>query len=219
MRYFFFSITFFIFYHSQAQLVNLTERETSKKGVHYRFSEFKDGEVIMKNGDPVHAKINYNLVTEEMVVDLGHSKIAYQINEKVKKISIEDVDFIPVEGIIYERLLKGAVSLFIHRKKKLERTGQQTGIDATGTINSKDITPFKDILYELTLPGNYELRDVSTYFLMKEETLIPFTKIKNLNSVFPTLANELKSFIKKENIKMRNEEDLIKVVQFCNTNS
>jgi hypothetical protein len=196
--------------------VHLAETETGEKGKHYRFPDFKEGKVTMKEGDPVTAMVNYNLVTEEIVVDLGHTKAPYQITEKVHKITIEDVEFISVTGVIYERLYEGPVALWVHRKQKMSRLGQNTGLGRTSTVSSMELPPDKRVLYELTLPGAFELKDIDTYFLKKYDELIPMLKLKNLNDVFPSLQNDLKTFIKKENIKMRNEEDLIKVVQFCN---
>ncbi len=199
-----------------SQIVHLTEVETGKQAMHYLLPEFTSGTIIRTNGDSTKIKSNYNLITEEIVIDLGHSKAPYHLDGSEKLIMISDIRFIPIAGVLYEKLYEDAVTLLVHRKQKLERLGQNTGLGRSSIIDSKEQPPDKHLLYEMTLPGAFELKASDKYFLFKEHKLIPLDKLKDLYGIFPAFQEELKHYIKAERIKKHREEDLIRLARFIN---
>ncbi len=220
MRYvlFFFSWLFLI--PLQSQEVFLAEQEMGEPGRHYRFPEFEEGKIFRDgNPDPTEALLNYNLITEEMVIDLGHSKSPFRISDDILKISLGTADFIPIDGKIYEVLYQGKIPLLTHRKMKVDRLGQDTGLGRTTAAYASGLPPElkgNPLIYELALPAKYDLKDLTYHYLKKDDELIQVRNLKKLLDIFPELKNELKSFIKKEGLKSNREEDLIKAVEFCN---
>ena len=200
----------------QAQVFTYTERDTKVEGKHYRFPEFKKGIITRTNGEPVVTQLNYNLATEEIVVDLGHSKTPYQINDKVISIVIDNVTFVHDQGIVYEEIYTDTVSLLVHRFQKLSRLGQNTGLGRSGSVNSKELPPSNEQLYELAIPGTFEATDINTYFVRKDGKFIAVSKLKDLINIFPAMRDDLKDFSKKERIKFQREDHLIKLLRFCN---
>ncbi|MBU8883258.1 hypothetical protein KSK37_09195 [Kaistella sp. DKR-2] len=56
-----------------------------------------------------------------------------------------------------------------------------------------------------------------TYFIKTDEKVLPIPKsVKELLNIYPAHKEELEAFIKENNIKMKQEESLIKVVKFMN---
>ncbi len=199
------------------EYTHLSEAEKSKEAPHYRFPDFRKGTVERADGQTVEANLNYNLATEEVVVDLGQRKMPYPFSEDIVSIQIDDAKFISHEGIIFEIINEDKVSLLVHRQVKLQRLGQNTGLGRSGTISSRELPPNKEQLYELTLPGTFEARDLSGYFLWDSNQLFPIDKSKQVFEAFPKHKDEVKNFFKKEKIKMRKEEDLIRLVTYCNS--
>jgi hypothetical protein len=212
----------------QAQVINVPENKDERTGKHYRFPEFHEGIINRLKGDPSKAQMNYNLLTEELIIDLNRSKIAYEAVSAGERITIADIDFLPIEGEIYEVLCNGEVTLLVHRKQTMERTGQETGLGRTSNTYSSGTNSYssepeyvptlkdKQILYQLTLPGNFGLMDAQAYFLFAKNELIPFRKLKQLEKVFPEIENQINDYVKSEKIKIDREADLIKVLTFCN---
>jgi hypothetical protein len=217
MKYIIFLLFNYAFGFLQAQVVHGTEVESGEKGRHYRFPEFREGEVVRKEGNLVKASLNYNLATEEIIVDLGHSRTPYGLDNSIEKIIIDGVEFLPRDGIIYERLSEDAISLLVHRKQIVSRLGQNTGLGRSGSVNSKELPPDKGQMYELVLPGAFEYKDINMYFIAKGDEFSPLRKLKDLESIFPEYDDDLKTYIKSERVKMHKEEDLIKLITYCNS--
>ncbi|MBK8503700.1 MAG: hypothetical protein IPL46_16700 [Saprospiraceae bacterium] len=224
-------LTLLFFNSVQAQVINVTENKDDRKGKHYRFPEFQEGIINRQKGDPSKAQLNYNLLTEELIIDLNRAKIAYEPVSAGERITIANIDFLPIDDVVYEVLYNGEVTLLVHRKQTMERTGQETGLgrtsntysSTTNTYKSEDefLPTLKDkhLLYELILLGNFGLMDAQAYFLLAKNELIPFRKLKQLEKVFPELENKIQEYIKAEKIRIDREEDLIKVLTFCNAES
>ncbi len=225
-------LTIFFFNSIQAQVINVNERKDERKGKHYRFPEFQEGIIKRQVGDPSKAQLNYNLLTEELIIDLDRTKIAYKPVGPGERITINNIDFLPIEGMIYEVLVDGEVTLVVHRKQTMERAGQETGLGRTSNTYSSNTNTYssepeflptlkdKEILYQLILPGNFGLMDANSYYILMKNELIPFRKLKQLEKVFPKMENQIKEYVKKEKIKIDREQDLIRVITFCsNANS
>ena len=213
---------------NKAQVITPTESPLERKGIHYLFPDFQKAQIIREDGNSSEGNLNYNLLTEEVIIDLGSSKVAYSQVNDVQSIRIGETELIPVDGVIYEVLENGPVSLIVHRKQTMERTGQETGLgrtsgtysNSTNTYSSEpDFLPTlkdKQILYQLILPGKFGLIDVNTYYLLHQDELLPLRRWKQLESLYPKISDNLKDFIKKEKLKIDQEDDLVQAIRFCN---
>lgn len=211
------------------QAISGKVEQSERKGKHYRFPEFKKGEIVRKNGITSKADLNYNFLTQEMIIDLGTRKIAYEPLDSIKEVIIGDITFIPWEGSIYEQLFGGDMSLLVHRKQLMERTGQQTGLGRTSGTYSSNTNTYsnepdqipsledKVILYELILPGNFGLKEVNTYYLFSGMELTLLRRLRQFENIFPARATEIREFIKKKKLKFDREEDIIDLVRFCDS--
>ena len=67
---------------NKAQVITPTESPLERKGIHYLFPDFQKAQIIRKDGNSSEGNLNYNLLTEEVIIDLGSSKVAYsQVND------------------------------------------------------------------------------------------------------------------------------------------
>lgn len=139
--------------------INITSQTESgnSKFPNLLFPEFINGIVKMKSGEAYSAKLNYNMVTEEMIFDQQGAFMALLKPEIVDTVIIQGRKFIPVEKVFYEIVTTGLVSLFIQHKAKLVPVGTETAygiksptLGTTGVMTMKAGNQVRDI----ELPDN-----------------------------------------------------------------
>lgn len=189
------------------------------KGKHYLFPEFHEGTIELTSGQPIETLLNYNFITEEIVLDLGHTKTPYPSLGNVSSIIISNILMKPIEGIIYEILHDGPIALLVHRRQSVNRDGQssQPGYGQSSAYSSSALPPSlhdKKLLYSLTLPGDYGLKMINKYFIQKDGKLIEWTKLKQIQKFFPNAKEELNIYVKEEKIRMDSEKDLISLFRY-----
>ncbi|NND05330.1 MAG: hypothetical protein HKN87_03030 [Saprospiraceae bacterium] len=202
--------------HAQVLRYSKGEPQTGK---HYLFPEFQEGIIKLAAGQETTTLLNYNFITQEIIIDLGHTKAPYPGLEHVSKVVINDILLMPIEGIIYELLQDGASSLLVHRRQAVSRDGtsSQTGYGQSAATSSATLPPSlhnKELLYGLTLPGDYHLKMINKYFLMQDGKIVAWTKLKRIEKIFPKVKEELSRYIKENKIKMDKEEDLIDLFRY-----
>lgn len=186
---------------------------------HYRFDEPEDAEVFMKNGTTTSIRLNYNLIMEEMVLDLGHTQAPYSNTDQVEKIVITDITFLCRDKVFYEVIEDSEVPLLIRRQRKLIRPGEQTGYgqksqtSAVTTTLQRDLYN-PDIAYNKHLPDAYTVEENDSYYWLKDEQLIELKSIRKALKEIPEVEAELKPFSKQ--IQSADKSDLIKLTKKLN---
>ncbi|NND05329.1 MAG: hypothetical protein HKN87_03025 [Saprospiraceae bacterium] len=203
-----------------AQALDVPEKEELPKGRQYRFPDFQSGTLALVTGREIPAELNYNLVTEEIVVQINDVRAPYPTIHLVAKASIADASFIVLEKKVYEILHQGSDLLLAKRKQIVTQIGQQTGLGRTANQNDlRAETRLQDtpMVYELEIPSNYILRDVNLYFLYKNGQLLPLRNFKKLAKLYAEEV-DLKSFLREQKLNSDTEEDLVKAFKYCMQN-
>ena len=188
-------------------------------GKHYLFPEFQEGTIKLASGQETKTLLNYNFITQEIIIDLGHTKAPYPSLEHVSQIIINDILLVPIDGVIYEILQDGAVSLLVHRRQAVSRDGtsSQPGYGQSAASSSATLPPSlhnKELLYGLKLPADYHLNMVNKYFLMQDGKIVEWSKLKRIEKIFPKVKEELSRYVKENKLKMEKEEDLINLFRY-----
>jgi len=204
--------------YGQSQVLRYAKNEPIT-GKHYLFPEFREGTIELSSGQPIETMLNYNFITEEIVLDLGHTKAPYPNLDHVSSIIISDISLTPIDGTIYEILYAGPIALLVHRRQSVNRDGQsaQPGYGQSGASSSSALSPSlhdKKLLYGLKLPGDYRLTMINKYFIQEHGNLKEWTKLKQIQKFFPNAKDELSLYVKKEKVRMDSEKDLIKLFEF-----
>ncbi len=203
-------------------LVGITTLMTAQVDLdneHFRFEEPQDARVILNNGTETDLQLNYNLITEEMVIDLGHSKVPYNNTADISKLVIADVTYLPIEKVFYEVIINGKVNLLLRRKRKLLLPGEETGYgktSATAVSSTQNPVYNPDYVYLEKLPSSYNIEVEDAYFWFFENELIPLKSPKKAIKKIPDMSDDLKDFMKSNNIRGYSESELISLTEFCN---
>jgi len=201
-----------------AQPIIVTENEPDTKSRHYRFPEFQKTTVILKKGNTVQALMNYNLLTEEMIVGVRKSRTPYPASNNIDQIKLGEIDYVTIDGKYYEVLYKGAYNLLVQRKMTMGRLGQNTGLGRTTNRVSTELPPIlndKTLLYQLEIPGEYSLKSDEFYYVENSGTIEPLHKLKSLSNLFPSEGDRIKKYIKEERLRFSREKDIIQAFKFC----
>ncbi|MBI5008913.1 MAG: hypothetical protein HZB98_04550 [Bacteroidia bacterium] len=192
---------------------------------HFLFPQFKEGIVIMKDGQKFTAMLNYNMVEERMITE--HDGIyRYSKNPlSIERILVENRLFIPYENAFYEILSSGSVTLFLQNKANFTPKGNDVGYGA----KNRSVGPTASQRFELTpvtqqygevvkidLPQDVDITPASVYWVSKGDQLEKFSSERQFIKLFPEYEKELKEFFRIENINIRKREDVIKLGNFCN---
>ncbi len=192
---------------------------------HFLFPQFKEGIVIMKDGQKFTTLLNYNMVEERMITE--HDGIyRYSKNPlSIERIIIENRLFIPYGNAFYEILASGSVTLFLQNKANFTPKGNDVGYGA----KNRSVGPTASQRFELTpvtqqygevvkidLPQDVEITPASVYWVSKDDQLEKFSTERQFIKLYPEYEKELKEFFHSENINIRKREDVIKLGTFCN---
>jgi hypothetical protein len=192
---------------------------------HFLFPQFKEGIVIMRDGQKFTTLLNYNMVEEKMITELD-GVYRYSKNPKsIERILLDNRLFIPYGTGFYEILTSGNVTIFLQNKATLAPIGSSMGYGA----KNRSVGPVKATRYEITpvtqqygevayidLPQNYEVIPEFVFWVSNEDQLEKFSSERQFIKLFPKYEKELKDFFQSENINIRKREDVIKLGNFCN---
>jgi hypothetical protein len=192
---------------------------------HFLFPQFKEGIVIMKDGNKFTTKLNYNMVDEKMVTEVD-GIYRYSKNPKnIERIYIENRMFIPIDNVFYEILASGNASFFLQNKSIFTQKGADLGYGAksrsTGPTKMQRVE-LTSVVYQygevayLDIPDNVEITPASLYWVSIGDKLKSFETEKQLLKLFPEYETQIKEYIKKEKLKIKNREDVIKLGIYCN---
>ena len=186
---------------------------------HYLFDEFHKGTVLLKGGKTQEAKMNYNVVTEEMIYIHNARMLALDMPGAIDTIFLNERKFIPYEKKFYELVYNGAIPLFVQHKKHLSPAGKPSGYG--GTTQTSAVTSIKNLsstggIYELKLPEDLLVSDATLFWLRVNDEWHSFVNEKQMMRVFPDKKEEIKNIIRNEDIEIKDPQKLIRLMRFIN---
>lgn len=140
---------------------------------HYLFAEFTQGIILMKNGTKNPFLLNYNSLTEEMILNVKGNMIAIEMPELdlVDTVTIEDRKFFRMNNTFVELIHHSLFDLYAEHKCSMVLPGKPTLYG--GTSQTSAATSIKTInsggrLYDLKLPDDFQIKPYTEYWLKKK---------------------------------------------------
>lgn len=183
----------------------------------YLFADFVMSRVKMKNNQLTNAMMNYNTISGKMVF-LKEKKYYDLTNyDMVDTVYLGTHVFIPVGKEFYELLLPGEVTLFVQHEGKLK--GKPSAYGTTSDVSSNYYISKANLPGSINdvLPPDLLVEQKSVYWLKKNDTFLEFYNEKQFLKLFPETAEQLKVYIKENRLKVDRMQDLIKLVDYCNS--
>lgn len=186
---------------------------------HYLLPEFTKGKVLLKEGTPRDLKLNYNMITEEMIFEYPGKYLALADIETIDTVYILNRKFIPSGKIFHELLLKSRVPLFAKYTCTITPPGKPSGYG--GTSQTSAITVFDQVFskgraYEMELPADYVVVPDTQFLLFVNGDFIRIYNLKQVIKEFPEKEAQIKEYNKNRKTDFKNQNDVIDLITFCN---
>ena len=184
---------------------------------HYLFPEFTKGVVLMKTGVKNEALLNYNSLTEEMIFDNKGTKLALGQLEQVDTVYIQGRKFFPLNNKFVELVYHSKYALYAEHKCNVKDPGKPAAYG--GTSQTSATSTYSSYfsggqVYELKLPEGYETRPFIDYWLKKDGKENKFLSVRQLSKLFGDKENLCKSYLKKHDVKYENQESIVEMIKF-----
>jgi hypothetical protein len=183
----------------------------------YRYPDFKEGKVYFLEGGLSAGKLNYNFVSGAMqFISPTGDTLSLADEPTIKYVTIEKDTFYYDNGYLEGLINAGTVKLAIKQKIKFKDTYK---IGAFGTASptlrtENEKTYMGDNRYNLIIAEDLIFVKEKEYYLnVRFRDFVIVTK-KNLIKLFPKQKDNIESFLKENNINLRVESDLKKLVQY-----
>jgi hypothetical protein len=197
----------------------LLSQEQENAVSHYIFPSFTKGKILLKTGISKEVMINYNSITEEMVFEANGTKLALANPEYVDTIYISGKKFITSGATYYEVLENFRIPLLVSHLCRVIAPGKESGYGGTSETSAIKTTSTlyaTGRIYEMKLPGDYRVLPYVEFVLKKDND---FVRIFNANQVikcFPGKKEAIKEFVKKNKTDFKKEDDVRRLIAFCN---
>lgn len=187
----------------------------------FLFPDFGMSVVKLKTGVSFTAIMNYNTLTEKMTFYQNGVFMDLNKPKTVDTIFLQNTKFVFLEKAFCEVLVNAPVSLFIQHRSELKSTGRS---GAYG-IASQSVGPTSSLsrylsddnkTYNLKLPEDYNVIPSNYYWIMKDSILTRINSERQFLKLLPTLGADIKSYINETKINIKRQEDLIRLVKYCN---
>ena len=185
---------------------------------HYLLPEFTKGTVFLKEGKPKELKMNYNIITEEMIFEYPGKYLALTNIETIDTVSIMGRKFIPSGKVFLELLVNSRVPLFAKYTCTVTPPGKPSGYG--GTSQTSSITVIDQLFskgraYEMELPADYTVVPNTEYLMLKNGNFIRIYNIKQVIKAFPDKGSQIKEYNKKRKTDFNKQDDVISLITFC----
>ena len=183
----------------------------------YRYPNFKDGKVYFLEGGLSAGKLNYSFIAEAMqFISPTGDTLSLADEATIKYITIENDTFYYDKGYLEGLINAGTVKLAIKQKIKFK---DKYKIGAFGTASPTVRTENEknymgDNRYNLIIAEDLIFVKEKEYYLNVRFRDFVLINKKNLIKLFPKQKDNIESYLKENNINLRIENDLKKLMQY-----
>lgn len=186
---------------------------------HYLFPEFVNGTVLLKSGATRTLKMNYNLITEEVLFEYTGRVLALTNLETVDTVTILSRKFIPSGKIFYEILVNNKIPLVARYTCSITPPGKPAGYG--GTSQTSSVTVIDQIFssgkaYDMKLPDDYVVTPNTDFLLIINGEADRIYNIKQVIKAFSEKESQIKEYNKANKIDFKKQEDVVNLIVFCN---
>lgn len=185
----------------------------------YLFDKFEDGKVILKNGQTSKALFNYNTLSEKLLFISDGEILELADPDQVVLVNIDNRIFEHIKNnLFYERIKLGDDALYVRWKSSSISEGKKGAYGQTYSTSSIDnINQISSSGNVLKLKSSEEFKVVSKnlYYLKIANKFKEFKSPDSLSKLFKGHEDEIKMYIKEQQLDFNNIEDIKKAVTFC----
>jgi hypothetical protein len=184
----------------------------------YIFPDFVEGKVKLKARNKYDILINYHTVLEQMIYIENGIKLAIGNPQDVDYILIEGRKFIPVGKRFYEEVTGGSIPAYVQYSSKLISLGKPAGYGATSetaAISQRSSISISGQYVQLEVPAGYKVSIKEYYWIKQNDKYHRITSINQIVKFFPEKKDKIKTFAKRNEIKLNTVEEFKRILELC----
>lgn len=177
----------------------------------YRFKDFQPGKVYLPNGKMNTAKLNLNLLTDQVqFIDDKKDTLTILAPELLSYVEIDSSKFIFYQdGVLEIMETYSPVMLAVNRKIKIadfQREGAYGSKSSSASIANIS-TGFTDKLhYNPKVQEDMLVNTAQTFYLLHEDAKVSLLNKRNILRAFPTHQAVINAYIKKHKPDFKDEQ-------------
>lgn len=190
---------------------------------HYLFPEFSQSVLLTKTGIRNSAVLNYNSLTEEMILDYKGTKVAMAKEDilLIDTIYIEGRKFVTIDDKFVEFVHHSDWDLYVEHKCDVTEQGNPSGfggVSQTTAISSYASLYTTNNVYNLELPDTYTIKPYSYYWIKKNGTLEKFINMAQLKKIYKDKSRVFSDYTKKYDVNFENQQHIIQLIEYLESN-
>jgi len=185
----------------------------------YLFPEFTECIIKATSGTVSTENGNYNTITGKMAFMKGTTIYGLAVTRQADTISFGNRHFVPFGEVFQEVVVNAPITLFIQHESRLISPGQPVGYGGTSKVskvNTYSHLSTQSGIYSLEIPPDFEIKYMPVYRIRRNGEMHSFLGRTQFIKIFPEHKKEIGNFIKSQDIKMEDRDDLIRLVTYCN---
>ena len=174
----------------------------------------------MKDGKKKDALLNYNSLTEEMILENKGQKRPLITDEilQLDTVFIKERKFVVQNGKFVELIHHSKWDLFAEHKCILEEKGKPApygGTSHTGSATTvSSLYSQGGVVYGLRLPDDYKTEPYIIYWLRKNGELHSFSNMRELKKLFRDKKDLYKNYLKMNRVKYQDQDSIIHLIEY-----
>lgn len=192
----------------------------------FLFDEFAKAQIKFRNRTQAIVSLNYDVANKKMLYTQGDDLMEVTNIQTVDTIFVKGHKFIPEANVFYEVVPLTNGIVYIDWLIKDVNIGSKGALGAVtqGSVHNLQMsnlglnavemyTPYKQ--QELGSTDLYQRKSDNTYFIRKNNKYIKFKTIKQLNKAFPESKDKINTFVKENDIDMKETRDALIIINYC----
>ncbi|AHM60135.1 hypothetical protein D770_09390 [Flammeovirgaceae bacterium 311] len=185
----------------------------------YRFPAFQNGKVFLPNGKYNSAKLNLNLLTNQIqFIDEKKDTLTILSPEQLHHVEIDGITFIYHENGFLE-MIGDYFPVALARNQKLKIVDRQRegayGTKSSSASIATVSTGYTDQLrYNPKVHEDLLVNKVETFYLVDDKTNVSEVSKRNLQRAFPAHKNKISEYIKENKIRFNKEQEVKALLEY-----
>jgi len=184
------------------------------------FPDFSVGVVKMKNGEKVILSLNYDIVNGKMVFMQKNKKYDIVNTAAIDTVYIQEVKFVPVGKVFYQVLVSAPTTLFYQHAGSVKKPSRPAAYGGTSEVSSStyinNLRLGNDV-YRMEKNKEIIIEQKPVLWIRKDNTMYYVTEKKHLLTALPDKKNELKHYIRQNQVKFDNPYQMTDLIRYYNS--
>ena len=188
----------------------------------YRYGQFRDGKILYQNGASANARFNYNIVLGEMqFIDQRGDTLAVASEPVVRMVGVgSDVFWFDrsqgfMELVGEETPVKLAVKHGLKTVKSERKGGYGQSSGTSAITNYQFYSSGNTSVRALDIKGDVLLSKDKSFFLIDQNGRAWPANRASVLKVFSKQRDTLKTYLDRESIDFKQQDDMKKLLKYC----